>query len=129
VDDAVVRIRLDASSSTPLSAQLRDGLAAEIASGRLLPGDRVSTVRELAARLGLAPNTVARAYRELEAAGLLVGRGRHGTFVAERLPERPTRAAKELERAATAYARRARQLGTSRLDALAAVRRALDATG
>jgi len=128
VDDEVVRIRLDPSSPTALSAQLRDGLAGKIRGGRLLPGDRVPPVRELATELGLAPNTVARAYRELETTGLLVGRGRHGTFVAERLPEGTTGAAADLERAAGTYARRARQLGMSPREALSAARRALDAT-
>lgn len=123
-----MRIRLDPSSPTALSAQLRDGLAGKIRAGRLLPGDRVPPVRELATELGLAPNTVARAYRELEIAGLLVGRGRHGTFVAERLPEGTTGTAADLERAAGTYARRARQLGVSPPEALSAVRRALDAT-
>ena len=124
-----MRIRLDPTSATALSAQLRDGLARTIRAGRLLPGDRVPPVRSLAAELGLAPNTVARAYRELETDGLLVGRGRNGTFVAERLPERTTGAVADLERAAVTYARRARQLGMSPREALSAARRALDATG
>lgn len=120
-----MRIQLDTSSPAPLSAQLRDRLAARIRSGRLLPGDRVPPVRRLASELGLAPNTVARAYRELEVAGLLVGRGRRGTFVADRLPERPRDAAGALGLAAEAYARRARQLGASPEEALRAVRGAL----
>jgi DNA-binding transcriptional regulator YhcF (GntR family) len=67
---------------------------------------------------------VARAYRELEAAGLLVGRGRHGTFVPDRLPTSADAAA-ELAREARAYARRAGQLGASPEEALRAARRAL----
>ena len=120
-----MRIQLDASSSVPLSAQLRDRLAARIRAGRLLPGDRVPPVRRLASELGLAPNTVARAYGELKVAGLLVGRGRRGTFVADRLPEGPPDAAAALGRAAEAYARRARQLGASPEEALRAVRGAV----
>ena len=81
---------LDASSKTPLSRQVRDGLAARIERGTLLPGERLPPVRELAAELDLATNTVAKAYRALEAAGFLETRGRHGTFVAQRLPAAPT---------------------------------------
>lgn len=120
-----MRIRLDPYSSVPPSTQLRERLGAEIEQGRLLPGDRVPPVRALAAELGLAPNTVAKAYRELEAADLLVGRGRHGTYVSERLPRRPSDAELELDRAADAFARRARQIGASADEALRAARRAL----
>lgn len=120
-----MRIRLDPSLRTPPSAQLRDAIARRIRSGALAPGERVPPVRALAAELGIAPNTVARAYRELEDAGLLEGRGRRGTFVAERLPAPPDERGELLTRAAEAYARRARQLGFSRADALEAARRAL----
>lgn len=121
-----MRIRLDPSSRVPLSAQLRDGLAARIERGALAPGERLPPVRELAAELGLAANTVARAYRELEEAGLLLGRGRHGTFVTERLPPRPGGSEARLDAAASAFARRARQLGVGPSDAIGAVRRALE---
>lgn len=120
-----MRIGLDSGSRVPLSAQLREGLAAEIERGRLAPGDRLPPIRGLAVDLRLAPNTVARAYRELEDAGLVVTRGRHGTFVTERLPERPGRE-EHLRSAAAAFARRARQLGVDRKDALRAVRQALE---
>jgi DNA-binding transcriptional regulator YhcF (GntR family) len=103
-----VRIR---DGGDPPYVQLRDAVRARIARGTLLPGDRVPTVRALAADLGLAPNTVARAYRELESDGWLTGRGRAGTFVAAQLPERPSDAEAELEAAADTYARRAAQLG------------------
>lgn len=65
------------------SAQLVDHLAHEIETGRLLPGERLDPVRTMSERLDLAPNTVAAAYRALGRRGLLVGRGRAGTFVAE----------------------------------------------
>lgn len=120
-----MRIRLDPDAREPPSSQLASAIAAEVERGRLLPGERVPTVRGLAGQLGLAPNTVAKAYRALEEAGLLVGRRRHGTFVADRLPVRPTDAGGRLAGAADAFARRARQLGVSSADAERAVRRAL----
>lgn len=120
-----MRIALDPRSRRQASGQLRELLARRIASGSLGPGERLPPVRAMAEMLGVAPNTVAKAYRELEAAGLLVARGRHGTFVAERLPLPADRRAAQLERAAAAYVRRARQLGVSRPEALRAVERAL----
>ncbi|AXG15142.1 GntR family transcriptional regulator [Intrasporangium calvum] len=75
-------ITIDPASAEPPFEQVRAQLAALIRSGRLLPGDRLPTVRALAAHLGLAANTVARTYKELEAAGLVETRGRAGTVVA-----------------------------------------------
>jgi DNA-binding transcriptional regulator YhcF (GntR family) len=124
-----MRIRLDRSSSVPLSVQLREAVAARVSSGRLAPGVRVPTVREMAARLDLAPNTVAKAYRELESAGYLVGRGRRGTFVADVLPATREDAAAGLEEAAHAFAMRARQLGIPPRRAAAAARRAVGDLG
>jgi DNA-binding transcriptional regulator YhcF (GntR family) len=62
--------------------QLRARLLAEMQDGTRAAGSRLPTVRGLADELGLAPGTVARAYRELEAAGAIETRGRGGTFVA-----------------------------------------------
>ncbi|WP_424189404.1 GntR family transcriptional regulator [Actinokineospora sp. G85] len=74
-------IPIDPGSPVPPYEQLRAGLAARVTAGELAVGTKLPTVRALAAELGLAANTVARAYRELEAAGLLETRGRAGTFV------------------------------------------------
>lgn len=68
------------------AAALVEHLERRIATGDLEPGDRLVPVRDLAAELGLAPNTVASAYRSLRDRGLTVGRGRSGTFVAGRPP-------------------------------------------
>jgi len=91
-------ITIDATSPVPPYEQLRVQLAGQI-SQRVLPvGARLPTVRALATDLGLAVNTVARAYRELEAAGLIETRGRAGSFVAaagERSRERALHAAEE----------------------------------
>jgi DNA-binding transcriptional regulator YhcF (GntR family) len=121
-----VRVRIDPSSATPPSAQLRDAIATQVTSGRLAPGERIPPVRALAAELGLAPNTVAKAYRGLETDGLLVGRGRHGTFVADDPRLGPTGDQAALEAAARDFARRARQLRVPPSRALEAVRRALN---
>lgn len=78
-------------------------------------------MRELATHVGLAVNTVARSYRELEAAGVLETRGRFGTFVARADPADAAMAA-----AANSFAEAARSLGISRDDALRYIESALD---
>ncbi|MFV0258672.1 MAG: aminotransferase class I/II-fold pyridoxal phosphate-dependent enzyme [Acidimicrobiales bacterium] len=66
------------------AAEVVEAVERRISDGGLSPGDRLPPVRELALRLGLAPATVGAAYRSLGARGSLVGRGRRGTFVADR---------------------------------------------
>lgn len=74
-------IDLDLSSPVPPFEQVRSQLAQQIGAGVLPVGTRLPTVRRLASDLGLAVNTVARAYRELEHSRLIETRGRAGTFV------------------------------------------------
>ena len=74
-------ISIDATSGVPPYEQLRAQVAAQASSGALPAGTRLPTVRALATGLGLAANTVARAYKELEADGVVVTEGRRGTFV------------------------------------------------
>ncbi len=76
------RITVDDASGVAPFEQVRDQFAELIASGALVEGDRLPTVRGLAAELQLAAGTVARAYKELEAEGLVATRSRAGTVVA-----------------------------------------------
>ncbi len=103
---------VDGRSPTPIFDQLRLGVIGAVRDGRLPAGARLPTVRELAGELGLAVNTVARAYRELEAAGVVETRGRQGSFVARRDPTDAAMAA-----AARTYAEAARALGLGRDEA------------
>ncbi|MET3949365.1 GntR family transcriptional regulator [Arthrobacter sp. UYEF36] len=75
-------ISVDLGSATPPYEQIRAQISSLIALGALAPGTRLPTVRSLAADLGIAAGTVARAYRELEQAGLIDTRRRNGTVVA-----------------------------------------------
>ena len=75
-------ITVDHASQVPPFEQIRLSVAGQIHSGQMPPGTRLPTVRQLATDLALAPNTVARAYRELESAGLVITAGRRGTVVA-----------------------------------------------
>lgn len=98
-----------------------------VVAGVLPVGTRLPTIRQLAADLGLAAGTTARAYRELEQAGLIATRGRRGTFVIQPRSSLPAPAVSgQLVRVARAFAMEAAQLGASRGEALAAARRALD---
>jgi DNA-binding transcriptional regulator YhcF (GntR family) len=117
-----VRISLPSGSRLPESERLAEALRRRILAGSLGPGARLPPGRALADDLDLSPNTVAKAYRTLEREGLLVTRGRHGTFVAERLPGRLPDRDRRLAEAAEAFARRGRQLGFG----AEALRRALD---
>jgi DNA-binding transcriptional regulator YhcF (GntR family) len=106
-------LRVDSKAAKPLFDQLRSQLIEGIRDGRLPPGTRLPTVRELAGQLGLAVNTVARAYRELETAGILETRGRFGSFVARADPADAAMAA-----AANTYVQTARTLGLDKAAAL-----------
>ena len=109
-------IRLDSTSSAPPYEQIRSHVAEQVASGTLKPGDRLPTVRRLAEDLGVATNTVARAYRELEQSGVIETRGRAGSFVTG---DQVTRKAKA---AAVAYLAETRALGLSAEEAMALIR-------
>ncbi|SLK01134.1 GntR family transcriptional regulator [Arthrobacter sp. P2b] len=75
-------IIIDLRSATPPYEQIRSQISSLVAIGDLAPGSRLPTVRSLAADLGVAVGTVARAYKELEAAGVVESRRRGGTIVA-----------------------------------------------
>jgi DNA-binding transcriptional regulator YhcF (GntR family) len=116
-------ITIDTHSATPPFEQLRVQLVDQVQSGELAAGTRLPTVRKLAEDLGLAPNTVARAYRELEADHFIETRGRNGSFVSAQ----GDAAQKQAQEAARAYADRVRKLGIPTSQALAYVKGALDA--
>lgn len=120
-----MRIALDLHATRPVSEQVFDAIATRVRRGSLAPGERLPTVRALAAELGIAPNTVAKAYRQLEADGLIEGRGRLGTFVTEGLALRADDGQRRLTEAARAFVRRSRQLGFGDAEMVRALRRAL----
>src|SRR5262245_41578547 len=78
------RFHLDEVSGVPVYRQLIDQVQAALATGALRPGDQLPTVRQVAVDLAVNPNTVLRAYRELEIRGVLDTQQGTGTFVAER---------------------------------------------
>jgi DNA-binding transcriptional regulator YhcF (GntR family) len=98
---------IDPQSATPPYEQLRVQLLEQLSSGELPHGAKLPTVRGLADDLGLAPNTVARCYRELEQSGAIETRGRNGSFAAWS----PDAAERRIEEAAAALAVSSRELG------------------
>ena len=117
-------ITLDASSFLPPFEQVRAQIAEQISNGFLAAGTRLPTVRQLADDLGLAVNTVARSYRELEAAGLVETRGRGGTVVTA--AGNHTR--ERLRAAAENYAALSRELGANPDEAVSLIRTAFNPT-
>jgi DNA-binding transcriptional regulator YhcF (GntR family) len=117
-------VTIDGGSPTPPYEQIRLQLAQQIGDRTLPVGAKLPTVRALAADLGLAVNTVARAYRELEEAGIIETRGRSGSFVSA--GGELTR--EQAQRAAVDYARFTAALGLDSDEALRIVEAAIRAT-
>ncbi|MDJ0464572.1 GntR family transcriptional regulator [Streptomyces sp. H27-C3] len=118
-----LNISIDPDDTTAPYEQLRAQISEQAHAGALPVGHKLPTVRGLAEDLGLAANTVAKAYRALDADGVIETRGRNGTFIAAA----GDAAERQSAAAAQAYADRARRLGLSRAGALAAVEDALRA--
>src|SRR4030042_4484302 len=74
--------KIDNSSNRPVYQQLIDQVKRDIALGRLIKEEKLPTVRELARQLAINPNTIAKAYRQLEQEGIIVTRPGSGAFVA-----------------------------------------------
>lgn len=108
---------LDPDSGTPLFEQLCEQVRRAAADGSLASGTRLPSTRELAASLGVAVNTVAKAYRALESEGVIEGRDRLGTFVRDA-------DGAVAQRAASEYATAARAVGLSLEEATALLVRA-----
>lgn len=106
-------ITIDPDSGEPPYEQVRRQISAGAADGSLAAGHHLPTVRGLAAELGLAVNTVAKAYRALESDGVVQTKGRAGTFVASRHLDDT-----EADAAAASFATVARRRGLSRDEAV-----------
>lgn len=115
-----LHLAIDAESAMAPFEQVRTQIAAGVAAGQLNAGAKLPTVRGLAGDLGLATNTVARAYRELEADGVISTHGRGGTFVRSDVLDKPPAdcGAADLARAAAAdYVHTVRRLGLNSQEA------------
>jgi DNA-binding transcriptional regulator YhcF (GntR family) len=118
-------LRVVTSDPTPPYEQLRRQFVELIGTGALSPGDRLPPLRQLAADLRLAVGTVARTYRELEAAGLVVSRRGGGTKVRTDLPRPAADDLEAVQHRAEAFVREARLLGADDGAIRVAVERAM----
>lgn len=110
-----IMFTIDFRSHIPIYAQLVERIQHRIASGILKPGDQLPTVRQLAADLGINFNTVARAYRLIDKAGLISTQQGRGTYVLEKLPRHRARKLRReaLEALTGKFLSEAAQLGFS----------------
>lgn len=123
---ATRRLTVSARSPVPPFEQIRAQICALVERGALCAGDRLPPVRQLAADLGLAVGTVNRAYRELEAQGLVVTKRRTGTHVARYArPVDEAERRRRLAEAAADYVCAARTLGAQEPEITAALAAAL----
>jgi GntR family transcriptional regulator len=107
----VIEFHLDARSGVPTYLQLVQQVRQAVRLGILHPGDQLPTVKEVVSALAINPNTVLKAYRELDLEGLVEGRRGVGTFVSSELTPSPPEGVKELRSALQRWVGRARAAG------------------
>jgi DNA-binding transcriptional regulator YhcF (GntR family) len=86
----VIEFHLDSRSGVPTYLQLAQQVRQAVHLGILVPGDQLPTVKEVVGRLAINPNTVLKAYRELDRQGVVEGRRGQGTFVLPAVPSLPS---------------------------------------
>jgi GntR family transcriptional regulator len=107
----MIEFHVEARSGVPTYLQLVQQVRRAARLGVLRPGDQLPTVKEVVASLAINPNTVLRAYRELDLEGVTAGRRGVGTFVADGVPALPPEDVKELRAALQRWVTRARGAG------------------
>src|SRR6476660_787422 len=118
--------RIDAGSGVPIYRQLVEQVRREVMLGRLAAGDQLPPLREVVDALAINPNTVVKAYAELEHEGLVVRRQGMGTFIASGPPAGVLVAPRALREALLRWVRRAREAGLSNEQMRVLVSAALD---
>jgi GntR family transcriptional regulator len=111
---AIFRFRLNSNSALSPYRQLVQQVIAAIAEGRLVPGDQLPAVREVVTQVTINPNTVQRAYREMEHLGITVARAGLGTFVSEIAPSLSNADVVQLRDELRWWAQRAQTAGLTR---------------
>jgi GntR family transcriptional regulator len=114
-------LQVNPGAELPIYRQIMRQIVDAIAGGRLRPGDKLASHRDLAEALVIAPLTVKKAYDELEREGYLETQRGKGTFVAEQLPPDPAQSRERLREAARRLAAQARLSGVPLAEALALV--------
>ena len=122
-----VRFELDLKSRVPIFVQIVEQVKEMIASGRLRPGDRLPTVRKVAVDLMINPNTVSRAFLELEHAGIIYTQRGIGTFVSEDIGSdfSKTETNRSTQKLVRGFLRGMMELGHNREDIAKEIKKAL----
>jgi DNA-binding transcriptional regulator YhcF (GntR family) len=120
-----VIVRIDPRGAVPPYEQVRTQVSEMIATGVVVEGSRLPTIRQLARDLGVADGTIARAYRELERDGWIETRRRHGSFAKRQASTPAAERDRALREAATAFAVRVAQAGADPDDAVRVIRETL----
>ena len=107
----MIEFHLDTRSGVPTYLQLVQQVKQAVRLGILAPGDQLPTVKEVVGSLAINPNTVLKAYRELDHEGLVEARRGIGTFVSRSLPPNTPTDVRELRKALERWAERARAAG------------------
>lgn len=129
IKTAPFRFTLDPNSGVPVYRQIIDQVQAGLAAGTLVRGDQLPTVRQVAVDLEINPNTVLRAYRELEIRGVLDTQQGTGTFVSDRTPaEDNAERARRLEQFAHEVVARAGAAGFTLRDVIETLQQQLNET-
>ncbi|MGW5658689.1 GntR family transcriptional regulator [Streptomyces sp. NPDC003758] len=123
----MIDYRIDRGSGVPAYVQIVEQTERALRMGTLQVGDKLPTAREVVAATAVNPNTVLRAYRDMEQAGLVELRRGLGTFVTRSLARPGAENDSPLRREVTDWVARARATGLERADVLALVTAALDA--
>jgi GntR family transcriptional regulator len=107
----MIELRIDSGSGVPAYLQIVHQVQHALRLGLLQPGDQMPTVRELVGTLAINPNTIMKAYRELEYLGLIGGKPGQGTYVLQRLPGAAQADLDEMRTGLLRWFERAEQLG------------------
>ncbi len=107
----MIELRVDPRNGLPVYRQITHQVRDALRLGMLLPGDRMPTVRDLVATLAINPNTVMKAYRDLEREGLIGGRPGQGTFVLNGIVGSSPDDLDEMRTSLEAWLGRAKELG------------------
>jgi GntR family transcriptional regulator len=121
----MIEFYLDRTSGVATYLQLVHQVKQALRLGLLRPGDQLPTAKEVVAQLGINPNTVLKAYRELERDGLVAARPGQGTFVQQSLASPSLAGTDHLQRALVGWVRDARAAGLTGEDMAALFERAL----
>ena len=107
----MIELRIQTGSGVPVYLQIVHQVKHALRLGLLKPGDQMPTIRELVASLAINPNTVMKAYRELEMEGLIGGRPGQGTFVSNAIPGAALPDIEEMRAGLLQWIARARERG------------------